>query len=154
MTLGRVLLLVVVTACSSGSSAAVERESPDTSSRPTFTSAGRVYSVTNCPSAANLISGGRDAADALPKKGQTDRGRVESLLADAKSALVGTSGIVALRVIPRNGEVWDGPGNGNYTVEAAEDYQYEVLLGPDGSCPNSPVLWNGIPLLYNRAPSS
>jgi hypothetical protein len=61
---------------------------------------------------------------------------------------------VAVTVIRRNGEVWDGPGNGDYTVEAVEDYQYEVLLGPDSPCPTVPSSWNGIPLLYNRAKGS
>lgn len=59
---------------------------------------------------------------------------------------------ILLLMIHRNGEVWDGPGNGVYTVEAAQDYQYELLLGPDGSWPNSLRSWNGIPLFYNRAP--
>ena len=152
MMLGRVLLLVTITACTSTASSPALPETSDDARRPTYSSDGRVYSVTDCPAAANLISGGNDTADALPKKGQTDRERVESRLAEAENALVGTSGIVAITVIHRDGEVWDGPGNGVYTVEAAKDYQYELLLGPDGSCPNSPRSWHGIPLLYNRAP--
>ena len=148
----RALLLIAITACTSAGAPATLPEPLDVSTRPTFSTDGRVYSVTDCPAAANLISGGVDAADALPKKGQTDRDRVESLLGEADAALVGTSGIVAIAMMRRNGEVWDGPGNGVYTVEATEDYQFEVLLGPDAACPNAPVSWNGIPLLYNRAP--
>lgn len=152
MMIGRFVLLVTLAACTSATSPTTQTESSEVATRPTFSSGGLVYSVTDCPAAPNLISGGDEAADALPKKGQTDRGRVESLFAEAESALVGSFDIVAVTMIHRDGEVWDGPGNGVYTVEAAKDYQYELLLGPDGSCPNSPRSWNEVPLLYNRAP--
>lgn len=144
MVIAVVLLLAAVVGCTDTGS------SSDGMGRPTYEADGRVYSVTDCPLAENLISGGYDAADGLPKKGQTDKERVEALLADAQSYYVGQSGVVAVTVVRRHGEVWDGPGNGDYTVEAAEDYQYEVLLSPDSPCPTAPESWNGIPLLYNR----
>jgi hypothetical protein len=150
-----VVLLVAVVGCTStGSSSTSPDLLSDEMSRPTYEADGRVYSVTDCPLAENLISGGYAAADGLPKKGQTDKARVESLLAEAQSYYVGSSGIVAVTLIRRNGEVWAGPGNGDYTVETVEDYQYELLLGPDTPCPTAPTSWGGIPLLYNRASGS
>ncbi len=136
------LVLLLATACAStGNSDGMER--------PTYEADGRVYSVTDCPSAPNLIIGGYDAADGLPKKGQTDQNRVEALLPDAQE-FYSEPKVVAVSVIRRNGEVWNGPGDGDYTVEKVDDYQYEILLAPDGRCPPSPRSFNGIPLLYNR----
>jgi hypothetical protein len=64
---------------------------------------------------------------------------------------VGSSDVVAVNVIPRNGEVWYRLDDGSYGVEIADDFQIEILLGPDGVCPSSPNSINGIPVVYNRA---
>ncbi len=122
------------------------------SSSSTFTLAdGTVYSVTDCPSARNLLIGGYDAADGLPVKGQTDQARVEAELEAVQARFVGSNGVVAVNVIPRNGEVWYRLADGDYAVELVEDYQYEILFGPDGVCPTAPYSISGVPVLYNRA---
>lgn len=121
------------------------------SSLPTYTLAdGRVYSVTACPMAANLLIGGQDAADALPMKGQTEKVRVESMLDDIRARFVGQTDVVAVNVVPRNGEVWFQPSSGDYVVELVDDFQYEFFLGPDGVCPTRPYSINGVPVLYSR----
>ena len=121
-------------------------------SSATFTLAdGRVYSVADCPSAANLLIGGYDAVDGLPVKGQTDQARVEAVVETGRDDLVGSNGVVAVNVIPRNGEVWYRLPDGDYAVELVEDFQYEVVLGPDGVCPTAPYSVNGVPVLYSRA---
>ena len=121
-------------------------------SSATYTLAdGSVYSVTDCPAAANLLIGGYDSADALPVKGQTDRARVEAEAETVRDHLVGSNDVVAVSVIPRNGEVWYRLPDGDYAVEIVEDFQYEAILGPDGVCPSAPYSISGVPVLYNRA---
>jgi len=90
------------------------------------------------------------SGDSLPKKGQTAKERVDGLLADAVVVFVDAFGALDVRVIPRNGQVWDGPGRGVYTVEDAVDYQFKVTLGPDSPCPAAPYSWNGIPVVFFR----
>jgi hypothetical protein len=121
-------------------------------SLPTYTLAdGLVYSATDCPAAPNLLIGGYDAADALPVKGQTDRARVEEMLGDIRERFVGPTDVVAVNVVPRNGEVWFWLDDGGYAVELVEDFQYEFVLSLDGSCPSAPYSINGVPVLYNRS---
>ncbi|MDJ0952716.1 MAG: hypothetical protein QNJ81_03455 [Acidimicrobiia bacterium] len=121
-------------------------------SSATFTLAdGRVYSETDCPSSANPLIGGHDAADGLPVKGQTDRARVEAELEAVRDHLVGANGVVDVNVVPRSGEVWYRLPDGDYAVELVEDFQYEATLGPEGVCPTAPYSANGVPVLYNRA---
>lgn len=146
---GLVLVFVVV-GCTSANSVPAETV------RPTYEVSGLVYFATDCPRAANLVSAGGQVAGApLPRKGLTDLDRVEALLSDARIAILPNA--LEVNLIVRHGEVWDGPFSGagtphpRYTVEAVEDYQYEVVLAPDGICPNHPVSWHGIPLLFNRA---
>ena len=112
---------------------------------------GRVFSATDCPAAANLLVGGYDAADALPMKGQTDRARVEALLGSAQEHFVGSNHVTTVNLVERNGEVWFRLASGDYAVEQAADYQYEVVIGTNGVCPPAPTSWNDIPLLYNHA---
>jgi hypothetical protein len=120
-------------------------------SSATFTLAnGSVYSVTDCPSAGNLLIGGYGAADALPAKGQTDRARVEAEFEAVRDQFVGSNDVVEVNVIPRNGEVWYPLADGGHAVELVEDFQYEVILGPDGVCPSAPYSVSGVPVLYNR----
>ena len=145
LTLGVVVLLVAI-GCTTADSPPEEME------RATYEVDGRVYFVTDCPSTTNLISGGRDWVGPRPKKGLTDLERVELLLPDARTAL--SPNALEVNLIYRNGEVWDGPSSGDRRVETVEDYQYEVVLAPDGVCPNSPQSWHGIPLLYTRASST
>lgn len=110
-----------------------------------------MYSVTDCPVAQNLLIGGYDAAGALPVKGQTDRARVEDMLEDIRERFARSTDVVAVNVVPRNGEVWYRLDDGDYAVELVEDFQYEFILSPDGSCPSSPSSINGVPVLYNRS---
>ncbi len=114
----------------------------------TYNIGDTVWIRTDCPIANGVLrsSGG----DGLPRKGQTDKQRVDTVLADGKEALTESFGAVDVRVIPRNGQVWDGPGDGVYTIENAPDYQIRVTLGPNSPCPSSPYSWNGIPVLFFR----
>jgi hypothetical protein len=124
----------------------------DATSQPTYTLAdGRAYSATDCPVAANLLIGGDDAKDGLPRRGQTDRTRVEEMLNDVRDRFIGPTDVVEVRVIPRNGEVWYRLDNGDVVVEQVEDYQFEFILSADGSCPPSPYSINGVPVLYSRS---
>lgn len=143
--------LVVIAAMTLGSTDGAPADE-QVSSLPTYTLAdGRVYSVTACPAAANLLVGGHDAADGLPSKGQTERARVESMVEDIRARFVGPTDVVAVNVVPRNGEVWFQPNSGDYVVELVSDFQYEFVLSPDGECPSSPYSINGVPVLYSRA---
>lgn len=135
-----IVLALTITGCGTSSE-----------SSPTYTLAdGRVYSVTDCPVARNLLIGGYDAADGLPVKGQTDRARVEEMLSDIRERFIGSTDVVEINVTPRNGEVWYRLDDGDYAVESAEDFQYEFILSSDGSCPSAPNSINGVPVLYNR----
>ncbi|MCP4306947.1 MAG: hypothetical protein GY788_19130, partial [bacterium] len=93
---------------------------------------------------------GTDIGDGLPKKGQTDKERVDTILAETKDDLIDTFEAIDATVIPRNGQVWDGPGNGTYTIQDVPDYQIRVTLGPDAPCPQAPQSWNGIPVVFFR----
>lgn len=122
-------------------------------SLPTYTLAdGRIYARSDCQAAVNLLVGGYDAADALPERSQTERSRVEGMLEDVRQRYVDAStGVIEVRAIPRNGEVWYRLDNGGYAVEMAHDYQFEFILTADASCPTAPRSVNGVPVLYNRA---
>ncbi len=151
MRLLGIALVLVFTAlsCTSTDTPLAEME------RSTYlTDDGRIYFETDCPGARSLIIGGYEAADGLPKKGQTDLERVESMLGDARAGFLIGPNAVEVNLIHRNGEVWDGPGNGVYTVERVDDHQYEILLSTSGTCPTNPVSWHGVPLLYNRTSST
>ncbi len=103
---------------------------------------------TDCPVADEILRS--DIGDGLPKKGQTDKDRVDAVFAETKNDLIDTFDAIDARVIPRNGQVWDGPGNGTYTIEDVPDYQIRVTLGPDAPCPQAPQSWNGIPVVFFR----
>ncbi len=140
----RALVFVLVsTVALGGCGAGVESTAPTAADE-------RVYSVTDCPSAENVLVGGLDAVDALPERGQTDRGRVEAQFEAVRVRFVGSSDVVAVNVIPRKGEVWYRFDDGSYGVETADDFQIEILLSPEGVCPSSPNSINGIPVVYNR----
>ncbi len=114
----------------------------------TYNVGDTVWIGTDCPIANGVLRA--NGGDALPKKGQTDKQRVDAVLAEGKDALIESLGAVDARVIPRNGQVWDGPGDGVYTIEDVPDYQVRVTLGPDAPCPSGPYSWNGIPVLFFR----
>ena len=84
-------------------------------------------------------------------KGQTAKARVEEQHDAIQEHVVGSNDVVAVNVIPRNGEVWYRLSDGDYAVELAADYQYEAVLGPSGICPSAPYSVNGVPVVYNRA---
>jgi len=114
----------------------------------TYAVGNTVFIDTDCPSANPILRS--DIGDGLPKKGQTEHERVERVLAENKDDLIDTFGAIDAIVVPRNGQVWEGPGNGDYTIEDATDYQVMVTLGPDSVCPSGPYSWNGIPVVFFR----
>ena len=143
-----VVLAVVIVGCSSTASP------PEDMGRPTYEVDGLVYFVTDCPETVSLVRGGGEIiGPPLPRKGLTDRERVESLLPVIRAAYPET---VEVNMILRNGEVWDGAFVGagtphpEYSVEAVADFQYELILSADAACPTHAVSWHGIPLLFNR----
>jgi hypothetical protein len=143
-----VVLAIMIVGCSSTASPPADTE------RPTYEVDGLVYFVTDCPETASLVRGGEDLGPALPRKGLTDQERVESLLPVIRAAYPEA---VEVNMIFRNGEVWAGAFVGagtphpEYAVESVADFQYELILTADAACPNHPVSWHGIPLLFNRA---
>ena len=126
------VLAVIVVGCTSSASLPVGMQ------RPAYEADGLVYFVTDCPGAASLIRGsGQVAGPALPRKGLTDRERVEALLPVIRAAYPDA---VEVNMIFRNGEVWTGPFVGagtahpDYIVEAVADYQYELMFPAFRSC--------------------
>ncbi len=121
----------------------------ETSETPTTYAIGETVLIqTDCPIADEILRS--DIGDGLPKKGQTDKERVDTIFAETKDDLIDTFEAIDARVIPRNGQVWDGPGNGTYTIQDVPDYQIRVTLGPDAPCPQAPQSWNGIPVVFFR----
>jgi len=73
---------------------------------------------------------------------------VAGLVEEHRLSLFAQFEAVDVRVVPRNGQVWTGPGNGDYEVVDAQDFQIEVILNDDANCPAAPYFWNGIPVLF------
>jgi hypothetical protein len=115
---------------------------------PTYQIGDHVLVATDCPAADPLLRS--SIGDGLPRKGQTDRERVERILEGTRDDLIATFGATDIIMVPRNGQVWAGPGNGDYTIEDALDYQLRVTLGPESPCPQAPFLWEGIPVEFVR----
>jgi hypothetical protein len=140
ITLCTIVVALAVAGCSGSQTAS------------TFTLAdGTVYTDTDCHAADQLLIGGYDASDGLPVRGETDQARVEAEYAAVREHLITKTGVVAVNVVPRNGEVWFRLADGDYAVELVEDFQYEVVLDADGVCPTAPNSVNGVPVIYNRA---
>lgn len=111
----------------------------------------RIYALGDCPAAAHLLIGGHNYADGLPQRGQTERARVEGMIDDVTREYVDSStGVVDVRAIPRNGEVWYRLNDGAYAVELAEDYQFEFVLSENAPCPTAPMSVDGVPVLHTR----
>ncbi len=142
---------VEVTPAPSNETVPASIDAPVTLDRHYTDESGRVWMATDCPAADILISGGEDAADGLPKKGQTDQDRVQFLVTEYGDYFLDQSGVAAVNVTPRNGEVWAGPGDGDFTVVEVEDFMVEVLIEDEQHCPSTPSSWNGIPVAYNLA---
>ncbi len=124
-------------------------DTSDTSETLTTYAIGETVLIeTDCPVADEILRS--DIGDGLPRKGQTDKERVDEVLAETKDDLIDTFEAIDAKVIPRNGQVWDGPGNGTYTIEDVPDYQIRVTLGPEAPCPQAPQSWNGIPVVFFR----
>ena len=114
----------------------------------TYTNAGNVMVRTDCPGADEMLRS--PIGDGLPKKGQTDKQRVETVLAATGDDLVDRFGAIATDVVPRGGQVWSGPTDGEYTIEEATGYMIRVTLGTDLPCPAAPYSWEGIPVVFFR----
>ncbi len=122
---------------------------PDTPETLTTYAIGETVLIkTDCPVADQILRS--DIGDGLPKNGQTDKDRVDEVFAKTSQDLVDTYGAVEAQVVPRNGQVWDDPGNGTYPIQDVPDYQIRVTLGPEAPCPQAPQSWNGIPLVFFR----
>ena len=115
---------------------------------------GRAWYATSCPSADVLISGGVDAADGLPVKGQTERERVDALVTDFGQDFADRNNAFAAKAVVRNGEVWDRDEGGGVIVEQVADYMVELILADDAPCPSAPLFWNGVPVAFVREAGS
>ena len=113
----------------------------------TYSVGDNLYIRTDCPAADPILRGG---ADGLPREGQTARERVATLVANHRSSLLASFNAVEVVIVPRNGQVWTGPGNGEYRIVDAEDYQIELIIAAEVDCPDAPYFWNGIPVLFTR----
>jgi len=131
-----------------GSGVLLSADAGTASALETYVVGGNVWIRTDCPAADDILRS--DIGDGLPEKGQTDKERVETLLVGGKDALLESVGGLAAEAIPRRGQVWAGPGDGDYTIEEADDYQIRVTQKPDAPCPAAPYSWNGIPVLFFR----
>lgn len=86
------------------------------------------------------------SGEGLPRRGDTDRDRVERVLAQTRSELLAAHDGVDAAVVERNGQVVDQAS----PVSAADDYQILVTISGDALCPLAPVLWSGVPVLFFR----
>jgi hypothetical protein len=103
----------------------------------------------DCPGFAPFLTGG---ADALPAKGQTAEERVAEIVARDRDQILAATGAVEVRMVERRGEVWIRDNStGGYTIERVVDFQIEVLLDREADCLHSYLLWQGIPVVANRA---
>jgi hypothetical protein len=102
--------------------------------------------LVECASARNPKVG---AGDALPAKGYTDEAYVRSVLLDGRQQIEAKfPGAVAVRMAPRNGEVWSYDAAGQVIIEQRTDFWIVVELGSATDCPASPSSWNGVPLQF------
>lgn len=115
----------------------------------TYALGSAVLIETACPAADQTIRA--DSGDPLPRFGQTERSRVEEIVRIDEAALIEAYGATEVLAIPRNGQVWDGPGNGVYTIVDVVDYQIRITLRVDAPCPLSPTSWNGVPMVFFRS---
>ena len=120
-----------------------------TGSLETYALGPALFIETACPAADQILRA--DSGDPLPKLGQTERSRVEEIVRMDEAALLKAYRATEVVAIPRNGQVWDGPGNGVYTIVDVEDYQIRITLRADAPCPQSPASWNGVPMVFYRS---
>lgn len=102
----------------------------------TYSEGDSVWIISDCPNTDQLLKGNPDG---LPYAGEIKtREEIESWY--------GTGG--NHRVIRRNGEAWDRDADGNvYTVQV-EDFMIEVTIDDIGKCPGTPVVNNGVPIIF------
>lgn len=97
---------------------------------------GFLWYATDCPNADVLLSS--TSADGLPNIETTSLENVEAIAQTLSD----------FRVIPRNGWVWEGTGDGGYRVLQAEDFMLERTIEAD-KCPLVPVrMFGGVPVAY------
>lgn len=150
MGMRKMVPLVIALAVVLGTTGCTKATAPDTSSIfETYASGGNVLIRTDCPGADDVLRS--PLGDGLPRKGQTEKQRVETVLAATGDDLVNTFGAIATDVVPRSGQVWSGPKDGEYTIEEAADYMIGVTLETDAPCPAAPYSWEGIPVVFFRA---
>ena len=114
------IAVLVLAACTSSSSSDPSIGQPDATTVPTdlattppsapfetYLVGDNLYIRSGCPAADPMLRGG---ADGLPKEGQTERARVADLVEEHRLSLLAEFEAVDVRVVPRNGQVWTGPG--------------------------------------------
>jgi len=105
----------------------------------TYSEGDNVWIISDCPNTDQVLRGNPDG---LPYAGEIQtREEIESWY--------GTGG--NHRIIRRNGEAWDRDEDGNvYTIQV-EDFMIEVTLDSLAECPSTPVVDNGVPLIFRIA---
>jgi len=105
----------------------------------TYAEGENVWVVSDCPNTDQTLAGNPDG---LPHVGSTtDRDAIEAWFGSPENS----------RIIPRNGEVWEGVADGTIQVTQVEDWMIEVTVDDLGSCPGAPSSTNGVPVIYRLA---
>ena len=85
--------------------------------------------------------------DGLPHAGSTTETRVQRLSDSSTDALVARYAATAVRVEPRDGQVWRSTPSGPKVVDAS-DYLLRLYLPKASSCPTGPQQFVGVPLSF------
>lgn len=101
---------------------------------------GSVLIKSDCPGTDPVLKGNPDGLPHISST--TDREAIEELFGDLPDNV---------RLIPRNGEVWERTTDGRVVVTQVEDWMIEQTLDDPEQCPQVPQVMNGLPVLYRVA---
>lgn len=108
-----------------------------------------VFVESSCPRSAPMLSGG--SGDGLPPARATEADSVSAVLESERDELMWRWDAVDVRMIPRRGEVWTGPGDGDFEMVADDGHMIEIVVPDTTRCPGSPQRLGSTPLLFNVA---